>query len=275
LRFLKISIEDVAAILDTYCQALWSLDLEIFYDEGPDRNIILSRPTALRELSIESDELALFTYSLVSQSPDLTRLRLPSFDFDTSDEVTNCVGEKLEHLDLDIIEKLPRLGCVNLKSLYLHIEYYDEDTLEDGEAGDLSNIKCLMIATEMGELSQDQAISVMRCYDIGRNLEGLVLSSNLEPVRIYGGDICSRAPILRTLTTLVGEAFLSDSELMREVVSYETIRELEARGITVTVTTQKNFDFTTCRTCKEVHLGSIAFNELPLTSYLDGARSLN
>jgi hypothetical protein len=280
-----ISIEDLAAILDTFCQALRSLYLSVYgyYEFGyaPDRNIILSRPTALCELSIQSDQLPLFTYSLVSQSPDLTRLRLPSFDFDPS-EVTRCF-EKLEHLELDVGERLPRLGCMNLKSLCLHIEgiFIDDGTadlyiafiFEDGEAGDLSSIRCLEISTEH-ILSQNQVISVMRSYNIGRNLEGLILCSIYEPVRIHWADICSQAPILRTLTTLVDQSTVSDSELMRKSMSHETQRELEARGVSVTVTHWNWFDGEICKVCKEVHLGSVATN-LPLSSYLDEARSLN
>jgi hypothetical protein len=203
-----ISIDDMAAILDTHCQALWSLEVQTLSEfvHGPDRNIILSRPTALQELSISVDGLPLFTYSLISQSPDLTRLRLSVFD--TTGEVTRCFGEKLEHLDLQIMGKhpLPRLGCMNLKSLYLGISRIhradDEDTLEDGEAGDLSNIRCLTISTVLGEFHQDRAIYIMRCYNIGRNPEGLILSNSARSVDINLGDIRSQAPIVRTLTTL-------------------------------------------------------------------------
>jgi hypothetical protein len=281
LIFATISIEDVVAILDTYCQALWSLELEDFSEFylGPDQNIILSKPTALRELSIHSNGFPLFTYSLISQSPDLTRLRLAAFD--TTDEVTRCFGEKLEHLDICVTGKLPRIGCMNLKSLYLSIiEDREEDIFEgredifDHDAGDLSNIRCLTISTEGCQLIQNQAISVMWSYNIGRNLEGLTLFSEYEPVSIYGGHICSQAPILRTLT-LVYKSYVSDSELLLESMPYETIRELEVRGGNVTVTTGRRFAQRTCNTCKEVHLGGIEYKSLPLTSYLDGARGLN
>jgi hypothetical protein len=232
-----ISIEDLAAILDTFCAALWSLELETFYkfDHGPDRNLQTNSSTGP---VYNAKGYPLFTCNLITQSPDLTRLRLTAID--TTDEVTRGFGEKLEHLHLQVQGKLPRIGCMNLISLDLFIfddreDIFDdrEDLVEDhedifdGEAGDLSTIRCLditLIPTE-GAFSQDQAISVMRSYNIGRNLEGLMLYSNSVPVEIYWRDIGSQAPILRTLTTLVDKSYVSDSELMRESMSYETIRK--------------------------------------------------
>jgi hypothetical protein len=49
--------------------------------------------------------------------------------------------------------------------------------------------------------------------------------------------------------------------------------KLEARGLSVAVTSAETIDFKTCKTCKEVHFGRIAYS-LPFTNYLDGARSL-
>jgi hypothetical protein len=270
----------VAALLDTYCHALWSLgfDCSCNFGDGPDRNIIFSRPTVLRELHIDEYGFPLFAYSIISQSPDLTRLKLTANE--TTDEITRGFGEKLEHLMLCVQRKLPRIGCMNLKSLSLQIntfELYDEDIFDDSEAGDLSNIRCLdisLVSTEEDELTQEQATSVMRSYNIGRHLEGLILFGHHEPVAVYWGDICSQAPILRTLTILVEEAYVSDSELMRESMSYETIRELEARGISVTVTGRDTFDGKTCNTCRGVHCGRNDVDGLH-TSYLDGSRRLN
>jgi hypothetical protein len=170
-----ISIEDLAAVLDTFCQALWFLCLDTYEsDAGLDRNIILFKTTALRELSIQAYGHTFFTYSLISQLPDFTRLKLTAID--ATDEVTRGFGEKLEHLMVCGCEKLPRMGCMNLKSLHLWIwDDINRENIFDGEAGDLSNIRCLTISSAVeGEHGLDLAISVMRSYNIGRNLEGLI-----------------------------------------------------------------------------------------------------
>jgi hypothetical protein len=220
IRLGIVTVRQILYVLNN-CLSLRVLRLVVVKRLTGDQNITLNGPTALQQLDIGICEppSGVLAYSLISQSPDLTSVRLDVLD--VTEELTSGFGEKLEHLHLTIFGPLPRLSCTNLRVLY----FSAIEISTDGDRVDLSSIRCLGIGFRSYS-AEREFVKLMRFYNIGRNLECLTVDDATDidmigTLYIKAEDILRQAPNLKRLT--IPWDLLEASEINQILESYHPL----------------------------------------------------
>jgi hypothetical protein len=248
LMFVEMSVEDLSLVLEN-CPDLRVLRVESYPRLSfGDQTIVVSRPTVLEELCLEFYDAHLLISSLVSRSPNLVSLKCNRTR--ATDQLTVHFGDSLQLLDLYVGQQLPRINCSTLRALRL----WTTNITAFGQPVDLSSVRCFMIAS-INALQQD-AITLMRFYNIGRNLTCLIIKMVDVPSSIEWDDVFDMIPKLKSLTIVWRRRHVANAVLAEHVIS-QTQHLRESRGVEVIargfLSYHRQFAGKTCSICHEIH----------------------